>query len=170
MPPTSQGDATRNTAPVDRLNRSVTPLIGRARDALGFTQEELGKALGASKRTAHRWEGGQATPSVLEVRKLAGLVFRGDPTLAAELASCASTTLEELGLVPAQIPRPPPTSLVVQAVVCVAADELSAPPATVRRAVHAAFKCARELGLSLEDVEKALEPETPKERVGRSAR
>jgi hypothetical protein len=44
----------------------------------------------------------------------------------------------------------------VDAVVCVAADALAATPATVRDALHAAFRRARELGLSLQDVEDAL--------------
>jgi transcriptional regulator with XRE-family HTH domain len=146
---------------VDRLNQSATLLVGRARQAMGWTQQMLGDALGVSKRTAHRWEGGRATPSVAEVRTLAGLVFPRDPSLAAELAAAASTTLVELGLSQSQSVTSP-VRLVVQAVVCVAADELACNPQPVRRALHAAFKCARELGLSMEDVEKALEPEGQK--------
>lgn len=162
------------------LNRPVAPLIGRARIVLGMTQQSLGEALESSKRTAHRWESGKAVPSVPNVRKLAALVFPHDAALAGELASATSTTLADLGLVkspppaPAPPPPPPPPPLparvVVHAVVCVAADELAVPPDTVRRALHAAFKCARELRLSVADVEQALEPETPKERAGRSAR
>jgi hypothetical protein len=101
------------------------------------------------------------------------MVFPRDPALAAQLAAAASATLIELGLVPVQAPPPPPpTRLIVQAVVCVAVDELAATPETVRRALHAAFKCARELNLSLADVENALKPEAPKPtrtRLPRSA-
>lgn len=160
------GDDTPMNPPLLHLNRSVTVLVGRARHAMGFTQQKLGDALGSSKRTAHRWESGQASPSVSDVRELAAMVFPHDPGLAGELAAAASTNLVELGLVrppeplpPSPAPPPPPTRLVVQAVVCVAADELAVAPDTVRRALYAAFKCARELRLSLEDVEKALEPE-----------
>jgi len=156
--------------PLLHLNRTVVELMGRARHVMGFTQQSLADALGSSKRTAHRWESGKATPSVPQVRTLAALVFPHDPALASELAAAASITLAELGLVnppepppaPPPAPPPPPTRLVVHAVVCVAADELAVAPDTVRRALYAAFKCARELPLSIEDVEKALEPDAPK--------
>lgn len=151
------------------LNRPVGELMARARIVMGFTQQTFGDALGSSKRTAHRWESGKAWPSVSQVRQLAALVFPRDPGLAGRLAAAASITLAELGLVevPAPgtmppAPPPPPPRLVVHAVVCVAADELAVAPDTVRRALYAAFKCARELRLSVEDVEKALEPETQK--------
>jgi hypothetical protein len=49
-----------------------------------------------------------------------------------------------------------PAALVVQAVVCAAADALHAPPSTVRAALLAAFRMARELRLDVEDVETAL--------------
>ncbi len=156
-----------------QLNQPVAGLMSRARQVMGFTQQTFGDALGSSKRTAHRWEADKATPSVSQVRELAALVFPRDPVLAGQLAAAASTNLTELGLVrppeppplppaPPPAPPPPPTRLVVHAVVCVAADELAVAPDTVRRALYAAFKCARELRLSIEDVEKALEPDAPK--------
>jgi DNA-binding XRE family transcriptional regulator len=165
------------TAPL-QLNRSVEELMGRSRHVMGFTQQMLGEALGSSKRTAHRWEAGKASPTVSQVRALAAMVFPREPALAEQLAAAASTTLLELGLVqppappsPAPAPPPrPPTRLVVHAVVCVAADELATAPETVRRALHAAFKCARELNLSLADVEDALKPEAPKPLRTRSPR
>jgi DNA-binding XRE family transcriptional regulator len=164
------GDDIAMNPPLLHLNRPVTVLMVRARHAMGFTQQRLGDALGSSKRTAHRWESGRASPSVSNVRTLAAMVFPHDPGLASELAAAASTNLIELGLVrppeppplPSPAPPPPPTRLVVQAVVCVAADELAVAPETVRRALYAAFKCARELRLSIEDVEKALEPDVPR--------
>jgi hypothetical protein len=91
---------------------------------------------------------------------LATLVFPRDRAIAEELAAAAGHTLESLGLEAAAVvaapPPPPPSRLVVDAVVCVAADALGATPATVRGALHAAFRRARELGLSLQDVEDAL--------------
>jgi DNA-binding XRE family transcriptional regulator len=174
-------DAVTPISRVEHLNRTVAPLMGRARNVLGLTQKSLGEALDASQRTAHRWETGKATPTVSTIRHLAQLVFPHDPALATELAGAASATLADLGLVrpaahppapslpqpappPPPAPPPLPVRLVVQAVVCVAADELVAAPSTVRRALQAAFRCARELGLSVEDVEKALGPE-PQEKA-----
>jgi hypothetical protein len=49
----------------------------------------------------------------------------------------------------------------VEAVVCAAADALNVPPATVRASLFAAFGRARELRLSVEEVERALAPREP---------
>jgi hypothetical protein len=46
--------------------------------------------------------------------------------------------------------------VLVDAIVCAAADALKAVPDTVRGAVLAAFKRARELRMTVEDVEKAM--------------
>jgi transcriptional regulator with XRE-family HTH domain len=144
------------------VNRPITHLLFRARRATGMTQDKLGESLGASKRTVARWETGRASLDVAQVAKLARMVHPQDPALAAELASAASESLESLGLVAAPVapppPRPLPPHLVVDAVVCAAADALDAPPNSVRTALHAAFKRARDLRLSLDDVEKALAP------------
>jgi transcriptional regulator with XRE-family HTH domain len=145
------------------LNRPITPLLISARRALGLSQVQVSRELGVSHRTVARWERGQATIDVVRACRLARLVFPRDASLAAELASAASESLESLGLVATpQAPPPPPLPLVIDAVVCVAADALGAVPSTVRPALHAAFRRARELGLSLDDVEKALAPAATK--------
>jgi transcriptional regulator with XRE-family HTH domain len=56
----------------------VNPLFVRARMALGLTQKELGERLGASVRTANRWEGGQAHPDLRQIAELARAVFPKD--------------------------------------------------------------------------------------------
>jgi transcriptional regulator with XRE-family HTH domain len=144
------------------LNRSITPFVIAGRRALGLSQAQLAAALGSSKRTAARWEAGRATLAPWQACQLARLVHRVDPAIAAEVADAAGETLESLGLVaPAATPAAPPppaTSLVVDAIVCVAADVLMTTPKTVREALHAAFRRARELRLSVEEVENALAP------------
>jgi transcriptional regulator with XRE-family HTH domain len=148
------------------LNRPVTELLIRAREALGMTQEKFGVALQASHRTASRWEAGQSAPVPAEVCKLAAMVYPKDAKLAAELAIAANETLESLGIVTppaappssAPLPAPLPTELLVDSVVCAAADALEAAPITLRGALYAAFRRARELRLSVDDVEKALAP------------
>jgi DNA-binding XRE family transcriptional regulator len=140
------------------LNRPISHLLFRARHATGMSQQKLGEALGASKRTVARWETGQATLYPPEVSKLARMVYGQDPALAAELASAASESLESLGLVASSVAPPLPSHLVVDAVVCAAAEALEAAPNTVRAALHAAFKRARDLRLSVDDVEKGLAP------------
>jgi transcriptional regulator with XRE-family HTH domain len=165
---------------VDRLNRSITPLLFRARQSVGMSQEAFGDSLGVSKRTVSRWEAGGATLSPFQACQLARMVYPKDTVLAAELAGAASETLESLGLMvkaPAPLGPPPvpalaplPSRLVVDAVVCVAADALGAAPNTVRAALYAAFKRAKELRLSVDDVEIALAPAAPASPVeGRKA-
>jgi hypothetical protein len=148
------------------LNRPVAGLLVRACQVLGMTQKELGEALDASHSTAHRWIADRATPSVPQVRKLTALVYPHDKQLAAELAAAASATLEGLGLVQPPAPPPPPpapppplpTELVVDSLVCAAAEALDVPPRTVRAAIFAAFDRARRLRLTVDDVAVALGP------------
>jgi transcriptional regulator with XRE-family HTH domain len=145
------------------FNRPIHALLMRARRLLGMSQEEFGVHLGVSRRTAARYEHGHSQPLVAQVMDLARLVHaRGDVALAQELAASTSETLESLGIVPkARESLPLPARLVGDAVVCAAAEALDESPGTMRgtrAAVLAAFRRARELGLGVEDVEKALAP------------
>jgi transcriptional regulator with XRE-family HTH domain len=141
-------------------NRPTGALVARAQARLGMTHRQFGEALGASERTATRWAAGRSSVGVPKLRTLARLVHPRDPALAAELAEATSATLESLGIVapPAPAPAPPAAdaSVLVDVVVCAAADALSMAPSAVRGALLAAFARARELGLSVEDVEKAI--------------
>jgi transcriptional regulator with XRE-family HTH domain len=158
--------------------QAVPRLLGRSRLALSFTQNELAMMLGVARRTVGRWEGGDSTPSIDELRKLARAVHPKDAQLAVEIAAEGGTTLEALGLVvpaskapptppaaPTPPPRPfPPVDLMIDSVVHVAAQALAAhdahgEPATIVRAVlSAAFSRARGLGLTIEEVDNALSP------------
>jgi len=139
-------------------------LFELSRQALRTTQVGLGKMLGVSRRTAQRWTGA-GVPSY-EMRKLAHLVHPADPNLAGEIAKSMGTTLEALGIVSPPPPPPPPAALppvrlappngVVDAVVCAAAEAMELMPREVRPALHAAFARAGEIGLTVEDVERAL--------------
>jgi transcriptional regulator with XRE-family HTH domain len=154
----------------------ITPLVGRARVALGLTQKQLGEMFRASMRTAHRWEGGEAYPDVDQVLKLARAVFPRDALLAAELAEQAGTTLQAMGLVappPALPPAPaasapparpfPPVRLMIDSIVLAAVDAaegLTPSMATrqgVRDILRAGFSRANGLGLTIEEVNRALE-------------
>ncbi|MDP8999590.1 MAG: hypothetical protein M3O46_05705 [Myxococcota bacterium] len=74
-----------------------------------MSQREFGPALGASQRTATRWDARQAIPAEWELRKLAELLVPVDTALAAEAAAHIGETLESLGLV---APRPPPKAAI----------------------------------------------------------
>jgi transcriptional regulator with XRE-family HTH domain len=163
-----QGMRIRSDAMAVFFNRPIHGLLMRARQLLGMSQADFGELLQVSRRTAARYEYGHSEPTIAQVKELARLVHdRGDPALATELADATSETLESLGIAPrAKPPEPftPPARLLVDAVVCAAADALEAAPGTMRgtrAAVLAAFRRARELRLPVEEVEKGLAEAEP---------
>jgi transcriptional regulator with XRE-family HTH domain len=131
-----------------------------------MSQREFGAATGSSHRTAARWDAGRATPAPHHLRRLACLLYPEHRELATEAADAADETLESLGLEAAPPPLPPPLPPqaahrpedIVDIVVLTAVDQTGAPVATARSLLHAVFKRAAELGLSVEAVEKALRP------------
>jgi len=156
-----------------QVGPTITPLVGRARIALGLTQKQLGEMFRASMRTAHRWEGGQAFPDVGQVEKLARAVFPVDAQLAEDLAREAGTTLQDMGLVATSngapavapglpAPRPfPPIPLMVDSILLAAVGAAEGqgtaqPTQGVRDILRAGFARARGLGLTVEEVDDAL--------------
>jgi len=131
----------------------------RGQAALGATHSMLADHLGSSKRTVERWAAGRSHPSDTQVLELARLVHPRDPALAARIAASKGETLVGIGVVaPPPLRAGPSLAHLIDAVVCVAAETLDVPSRSLRPALHAAFKRARELGMSLEDAEKALTP------------
>src|SRR5208282_4601715 len=120
--------------------RTLGHFLSDARMALRMSQREFGGALGASHRTATRWDGGRATPAGFHLHRLAELLMPIDADLAAEAARFGGRSLEELGLVsppapePAPLPPPPPPTLhatpedLVDIVVCAAAEATDVSP------------------------------------------
>jgi DNA-binding XRE family transcriptional regulator len=151
------------------LARSVHLVLGDARRLLGMTQNEFGSALGASHRTAVRWDAGQSSPGEHELRTLARLLHPHDRSLAIEVAQHLGETLETLGLetpppppapAPPQPPHPPPTRPedLVDIVVCAAVEVTGSMPSALRPVLYAVFKRAREVGLTVQAAENALRP------------
>jgi transcriptional regulator with XRE-family HTH domain len=145
----------------------VSALFFRARRALRVTQVDLAQMLGASRRTGQRWDAGQSYPSVSQLTELAKAVYARDPALASEVAVSVGTTVDALGLAaPAAPPAvPAPIESIVDSVVCAAAEAMDALPRAVRPALMAAFARARELHLSIEDVERGLKRKPPPKRA-----
>ena len=145
---------------------SLGHLLVKARQTLSMTQAKFGPALGASHRTAARWDAGRAKPDEHELRKLAELLVPRDLALAAEAAAHAGDTLLGLGLVepppPPPMPSPPPPRSrpedLVDVVLCAVANHTGSVPETMRPLLHTAFRRAREVGLTVEEVEQALAP------------
>jgi hypothetical protein len=138
------------------------PFFELSRRAIGTTQAGLGKMLGVSRRTAQRWSESGVPGHSLAL--LAEAVHPYDASLAGQIASTLGTTLEALGIVqPPPLPPPaspappaPPPSGVVDAVVCAAAEAMNMTPRDVRPGLHAAFARAKEIGLTVDVVERAL--------------
>lgn len=146
---------------------TIAQLVARARHAMPNLLDAVGRAPGWSKRTLQRWQAAEQRPSDNQLAELARLVHPHDAELAAEVAAAAGTTLVSLGLEAAQAPpapAPPPRDLVVDAVVCAAADSTNVPPSAVRGLLLAAFRRARELGLTVDEVERALGQASPAPR------
>ena len=130
--------------------------------ALGLTQEQFGELFGHSKRTIQRWQEKGATLLPSQLEALARAVCRVRPDLAVRIAEGAGTSLDALGIDPAQVgPRATEPSP-IDAVVIAAADAIGVTPEAVRPALAAAFIRAGQLGLDVDAVARALsEPEKP---------
>jgi hypothetical protein len=156
--------------PQDRSQ--VAALLTKVGITLGMPHAELGKYLGVSRRSYSRWalEGTYLLPR--QGSELAALAYPHDPSLAAELAAVVGETLVSLGLELAPPPPPAPVPVAepsrampgvdavtrMNAVVCAAAEAIDASPRTVRPALLAALRCAREVGLTVESMLAILEP------------
>ncbi|HEV3192745.1 MAG TPA: hypothetical protein VGY54_19690 [Polyangiaceae bacterium] len=139
-------------------------LFETCRTLFGTTQEGLGNLLGVSRRTAQRWAN-TGIPGYYLI-DVARLVHPRDPALALEIVTALGTTLEAQGLVspaptpsplpPSAPPAPDPPAGIVDAVVCAAAEAMEMMPKEVRPGLHAAFARAKEIGLTVDMIERAL--------------
>jgi hypothetical protein len=144
---------------------SVAALLGSAHQVLGMGQEGLGKVLGVSRRPISRWAAGsrrRLLPS--EAMVLARAVYPKDPALAERIAIASETTLAA-ALGTAESAKSASAAPLFEIVVCAAAEALDVSPRTVRPALLAAFRTARKVGLSVEDVEAAPAPPAPPART-----
>lgn len=150
-------------------------LLVYAKDALGVSQEQLGRVAGVSRRTVTRWFSQGTAPSIPEWARIARAVYPKDHALSERIAKAMGESLVTLGLEspppplppPAPVnpdplpagppPRPfPPTKDLVDSIVCAAAEAIGSPPGSMRPALIAAFDRAVSLGLELEEVRSGL--------------
>jgi len=143
-----------------RQRRAIHLILNDARRTLGMSQREFGEAVGASHRSASRWDAGKATPGEHHLHRLARLVHPRDRSLAAEVAEAVDETLHGLGLeAPPPDPGPRAEDL-VDLLVLVAVEQTGLSPAAVRPALHAIMKRACQLRLTMDTAERALRPES----------
>jgi transcriptional regulator with XRE-family HTH domain len=146
-------------------------LLTRCRETLSLSQAQLATLVGSSVRTVQRWENDAATPSAWHVHRLADAVRSLDESLARDLDLWAPRPQAPPpppappAAAPAPQPPPPPpppppiaADVLVDSVVCAAAEAVSLAPQAVRPAVLAAFARARDARLTIDAVIEVLEP------------
>jgi transcriptional regulator with XRE-family HTH domain len=160
--------------------RPITTLVVLARLALKDTQRTFAERLGSSQRTVARWEAGQSEIHAHDAVKLARELYPIDRQMAADLLACRGQTLVSTGI---EAPAPPPAALppaapaparppaakpellaiMVDAVVCAAAEAADASPKRVRESVLLVMRRSLEAGLDLQAASDAglLRPGKP---------
>jgi hypothetical protein len=157
------------TTPIRRLlmgTKALGALIIQAKGALAMTDEQLGDAVGAARKTVGRWCAGVTAPAGPAVLELARLVQPKDAALALSLVRAVNAHLQSIGAGAYAVPEQPfvPVDKTkvdvhkVDAVVCAACDAADASPKVIRRALQAAFERAKTLGLDVEALSLALKP------------
>ena len=150
---------------------SERELFALGHRALGISGTALAKLLGVSSKTITRWHGGQSSISAFPIGDMAPHVYAKDPALATRMRAYAAAELAAANHPPppplpipvapeAPAPAAAPVSnrLQVTGVVYAACEAMNAGPAAAKPVVLAAFRAARELGLSLDDVLRELAP------------
>jgi len=159
-------------ARVPLMPRPLPLLLVLAREDLGMNQMKFASLVQSSQRSVQRWESNLAIPAAHHMHLLIDTIAPRAPALAAELAEWAPRPppVAQHVEAPARVvehvePSPVPLrsrvapQILVDAVVCSAADAVSLLPNAIRPALRAAFARAHEVGLTVEEVMTALSRE-----------
>jgi hypothetical protein len=169
------GGKRRRITAVDRpspANRRLEPspmprpksvLSAETRQALGLNQQELADLVGSSLRSVQRWETRGGAPHPSHLQAMADAVRPHDPELAAEIDAWAPrpapvVTTGAPAVRPAPSPPAVPMPVLIDSVVCAAAEAMSLAPQALRPALRAALLRAKEAGLTMEAVIEGLAP------------
>jgi transcriptional regulator with XRE-family HTH domain len=121
-----------------------------------WNQRQLGEVAGVSLRTVQRWETQRSRPVPAEIHRIVDAARPTLPALADELETWSPRPK------PPPPPAPPPakpamaSAVLLDSVVCAAAEAASLTPQAMRPAVLAAFARAREAGLTVDGVIEAM--------------
>jgi DNA-binding transcriptional regulator YdaS (Cro superfamily) len=180
------GPMARETRAKVGIPESSATLLALSQDALGLLGVDMARLLGISPRTLHRWYSKETGMAAQHLVTLARLVQPKDAALAVRLQAHAEywyalikasppPPLPDLAPPPQPVATPPqplppppppvPLKLRVDGVVYAACEASEASAREVQRIVFAAFKRARELGVSVDEVEQELAPKAPKGRA-----
>ncbi len=126
------------------------------REAGAWTDGDLAKLLGCSRRTIQRNSRTDGLSKDEDYGLLIRAVHPKNPDLAAQLARARHTTLEELGIAAPEPPPDPTRPEHADSVVYAAADVLQLPPSAVRPALAAAFAKACEHAVTIDGLARHL--------------
>jgi hypothetical protein len=147
-------------------------LVDEACVALSLNQRELGELVGLSTRTIQRLYARRTDFIYIQWQKLARAAYPAHPDLAARLAAQGGSSLQALGLVK---PAPPAPALaaplydvqhLADGVVCAAAEAIDLTPRAIRPALLAAFRRARQMRLTVEELDSALGGDASRKPAG----
>jgi hypothetical protein len=157
---TTRGSVAPSTGMSLPIRDNASVLLYDAQVALSTSQEGVGRVMGVSRRTMSRWVASQL-PTLIpaHAEPLVRAVYPADAALAERIAAVGGLTLKALGLeAPSEMLDAATGRTRADAVVCAAAEALDGSPLAPRRALIAAVRRARQLGLSLEALETYLTP------------
>ena len=148
------------------MARPISYLLTEARRVLGQNQRQLAEMIGSSLRTVQRWETQHGRPDRNEIQNVADAVRPHDVALADEIDTWAPRPKppQPVAAPPPEPPAPPPPppplpipdAVLVDSVVCAAAEAMSLVPQAIRPAVLAAFTRARDARLTPDAVVAVL--------------
>jgi len=144
----------------------MTVLLMRSRQVLLMNQQQLADLARSSLRTVQRWETKRSFPHADSLHLIADAVRLHDVALASELDEYAPRPRAPVPapiaasvapVTPPATPSPPraaqiPIYVLVDSVVCAAAEAMSVAPRAIRPAILAAFERARAAELTFDDV------------------
>jgi DNA-binding XRE family transcriptional regulator len=136
-------------------------LCATARLAMLMNQSKFAVAVGSSLRTVQRWEAGRSSPVPAGIHRIADAVRPHDPELAAEIDTLSPRRAAPPAVVsepPSPAQGPVSATILLDALVCAAAEAMGAAPQTVRPALLAAFARAKATGLTIDAVIAGLTP------------
>lgn len=161
-------------------------LMFLARQQLMLNQKGFAVVIHSSERSVQRQEVGRGTIHPDQVHKAADAIRAKNPQLAAQLEEYAprpAAPPPPLPPAPPALPPPPPPqpaappppppvppSILVEAVLCAAAEAMNLPPQAVRPAVLAAFTRARDAQLAPEAVVAVLAPPPAAEEPAKASK
>jgi transcriptional regulator with XRE-family HTH domain len=143
------------------MTRLFPVLCAEARRRMHVNQRQFAEAVGSSLRTVQRWETSRSSPVPAAIHRVADAVRPHDASLAAELDALSPRPAPPASLVtpPASPERPPLTdAILLDALVCAAAEAMGLAPQTLRPALLAAFTRAKATGLTIDAVIAGLTP------------